>query len=104
MKYLKLLEIKTLEIKIWINEVIFVIEQGGGGEEYGKDFPNFCVDYFMSEVWTGEFFFSVLSRTAIKQDLCFNEKFCSVKNSTCSMYLALINRHFLLSSFKWKQY
>ena len=40
----------------------------------------------------------------IKQDFCFNEKFCSVKNSTCSMYLVLINRHFLLSSFKWKRY
>ena len=35
MKYSKWLEVK----------IIFVIEESG--QEYAKDFPNFCVDYFM---------------------------------------------------------
>ena len=68
-----------------MNKVIFVIEQGGG-EEYGKDFPNFCVDYLMS------YYHMCVCRVGkVSQKL---------KLSTCSMYLVLINRHFLLSSFR----
>ena len=40
LKYSKLLEMKILEIKIWSNRVIFVIEQGGG-EKYGKKISKF---------------------------------------------------------------
>ena len=64
-----------------------MIEQGGG-EEYGNDFPNFCVDCFVC------IFYMCVCRVGKVSE--------KLKLSTCSMYLVLMNQHFVLSSFKWK--